>query len=603
MDGDTTIQEDIIDRYEVYVVDGNGLRFKQEPVTTVARNQSLAQGAMDGCCTASKYNISIMAQVNDNFNRLSVVGVTSDGREYARGQPTLVEDQQSSYTHCRLKVENVDYNRLVAQPALFENFSRAVKGKLAQTFNVSIDRVIATFSAGSVVVNASILGNGNEPNNAAVALENIAAREELASGIVAALEALPGIRSVTTGTIQVQSSSIVVEDRELTTTTTSVPHHESSGDSLITSIAIAASAALIVILASVVLYFRFQRLYGKPPVDKEHANFSDALAMPERHGAEVEDSAAGDGRRAFGSLASYEASPTAGDNRRTFGSLTSLATQEEAAGTLESAAGDNRRAFGSLISHASQGAAQPYELRQTGSLVLPTPEPDSSNGAAKLVGSELGQSGLPVANISLGAAGADGGDERIRCGWSACMYGPAPGYLIQPCVVTKCKKCGLAFHQTCYDIHRTRGLPSFAGNPRCPRPLKSRKSTTPLRREQSEPQPNVTESSRASSSSSRPGPSKTFLKSKSKLRAEPDESADERRTEQVAQEAEAPDEQKPEAPAQATLSSVAEEKDEQQATPKKKAFRAKVAKKRSQSTPPSAKAATRISINLLEDSD
>lgn len=182
----------------------------------------------------------------------------------------------------------------------------------------------------------------------------------------------------------------------------------------------------------------------------------------------------------FGSLVSQEEGSAPESARRAFGSPSSF--QE----------GDNHRAF---VSHASWQKAQPVESRAGPAVQEPGPQ--------------------PFANISQETAGAVGGNERIRCGWSSCMHGPAPGYLCQPCEVIRCKKCGLDFHQVCHDIHRVRGLPSFAGNPRCPRPLdvkKKKRRKTPLAMEQeSEPQ-NGTASTQATLSEQQAKPRKKTWK-------------------------------------------------------------------------------------------
>lgn len=221
-ESNSTIEESVVSRYHIYLVDREGSKSTETPLAIVHKTPP-TEDELDGCCEPQKYRARIEAQMPHGYDYLAVLVVTDDGRELPRGRSVEVEDMKATHVNVNMTIKNVDFQRLAARSVLYANFKQTVESVLATQAGVPRSQVNAVLSAGSVLVDARIRPVVRQalPVKAAGDFFHFLNRlldANVPSLIGETIAALDGIDDVTTGMISVQN--LVLKVQELTTTST-----------------------------------------------------------------------------------------------------------------------------------------------------------------------------------------------------------------------------------------------------------------------------------------------------------------------------------------------------------------------------------------------
>jgi len=123
--------------------------------------------------------------------------------------PTMTTPEREVVT-TSLTVENINYNQLVADPALSQSLATAVTNEVARVAKVNPSRVSTTLSAGSVVAQSSIFFPRGIDTDDFVRVKNDMKMgiESLGENVADAVSSLAGIDSVATGAISVSAGTV-----------------------------------------------------------------------------------------------------------------------------------------------------------------------------------------------------------------------------------------------------------------------------------------------------------------------------------------------------------------------------------------------------------
>jgi hypothetical protein len=119
----------------------------------------------------------------------------------------------------RMTLQNVDYNKLVANSRVLADFKRGVKNAIIDSTVQGIreEHISVSVSPGSVIVQAMITPpQGIAAESVSASFQTLSGTSQFSSNVVTRITGVAGIDAVTTGTVSVHVSGVTVEQQTTT---------------------------------------------------------------------------------------------------------------------------------------------------------------------------------------------------------------------------------------------------------------------------------------------------------------------------------------------------------------------------------------------------